>query len=166
MFCLILACGGVGFLCRTSGGELVNMKGFAAALASAASYGIYLVSLNKIKWIQKIPSEKQTFYVLCCCALFFFFRVGCGTALTGTISLTSAFLVLGLAIIPTVISLGFTSLAIQHVGATITSIVGALEPLTGVCIGLLLFGEKLTILNAAGIIMILSSVIIIALKKD
>ena len=166
LFCLILACGGVGCLCRTSGGELVNMTGFAAALLSAASYGLYLVALNKIKWIQNISSDKQTFYVLCCCTLFFFFRVGCGTALTGTMSVSSAFLVLGLAMIPTVLSLGFTSLAIQRVGATITSIVGALEPLTGVCIGLLLFGEKLTTLNAVGIAMIISSVIIIALKKD
>ena len=51
-------------------------------------------------------------------------------------------------------------------GATPTAIMGALEPLTAVAIGALVFGESLTFRLAVGIVLILSAVMLIVMKKQ
>ena len=70
-----------------------------------------------------------------------------------------------LALLPTMVSLYATTLAIRFVGATATGILGALEPLTGVAIGVLVFGEELTIRLGAGIVLILIGVILLIQEK-
>ena len=66
-----------------------------------------------------------------------------------------------LAIVPTIISLTFMVKAIKIIGSTPTSIIGALEPLTAVAIGVLLFNELFTMRMALGITLILSGVLIL-----
>ena len=55
--------------------------------------------------------------------------------------------------------------AVKSIGSTPTAILGALEPVTAVSIGVLVFGEILTSRLIAGIILILGSVVLIAVKK-
>ena len=55
------------------------------------------------------------------------------------------FNIVALAVFPTTISFVCTTAAIQYIGATPTAILGALEPVTAVFFGVLLFGELLTI---------------------
>ena len=50
--------------------------------------------------------------------------------------------------------------------STPTAIMGALEPLTAVAIGALVFGETLTFRLAVGIVLILSAVMLIVMKKQ
>jgi drug/metabolite transporter (DMT)-like permease len=57
------------------------------------------------------------------------------------------------------------TIAVHEVGATPTAIMGALEPLTAVAIGVLVFGELFTIKLAVGIVLILSAVLLIVLGK-
>ena len=66
----------------------------------------------------------------------------------------------------TVLSLVFMTVAVHEVGATPTAIMGALEPLTAVAIGALVFGESLTFRLAVGIVLILSAVMLIVMKKQ
>ena len=47
-----------------------------------------------------------------------------------------------------------------------TAIMGALEPLTAVAIGVLVFGEALTVQLVIGIVLILSAVLLIVLGKN
>ena len=63
-----------------------------------------------------------------------------------------------LAVFPTVISLVCTTRAIQIIGSTPTAILGALEPVTAVIMGILLFHEGMTGREAFGIAMILVAV--------
>ena len=58
------------------------------------------------------------------------------------------------------------TIAVHEVGATPTAIMGALEPLTAVAIGVLLFGESLTLRLMAGIVLILLAVMVIVLGKN
>ena len=58
------------------------------------------------------------------------------------------------------------TVAVHEVGATPTAIMGALEPLTAVAIGALVFGESLTFRLAVGIVLILSAVMLIVMKKQ
>ena len=69
-----------------------------------------------------------------------------------------------LALVPTIISLLFLIKAIQLIGSTSASILGALEPLTAVLIGVYVFNEKITFWLVIGIVFILFGVILIVLK--
>ncbi|HIT47712.1 MAG TPA: EamA family transporter, partial [Candidatus Cryptobacteroides merdipullorum] len=55
-------------------------------------------------------------------------------------------------------------LAVQNIGGTLTSVLGALEPLTAVCIGALVFGEDFTLREGFGILLVLSAVTVIILS--
>ena len=55
--------------------------------------------------------------------------------------------------------------AVKIIGSTPTAILGALEPVTAVAIGVLVFGEILTGRLIAGIVLILGSTVLIAVKK-
>ena len=54
--------------------------------------------------------------------------------------------------------------AIQLIGSTSASILGALEPLTAVLIGVYVFNEKITFWLVIGIVFILFGVLLIVLK--
>ena len=73
--------------------------------------------------------------------------------------------VIALAILPTAISLVCTALAIHYIGSTPTAILGALEPVTALFFGVLLFHEQLTPRLMAGVLMIITAVTLIILGK-
>lgn len=60
--------------------------------------------------------------------------------------------------IPTIISLACIALAIHNIGSTLTAIIGALEPVTAIVIGVLIFGETITPRIAFGVFLILIAV--------
>ena len=66
-----------------------------------------------------------------------------------------------LAVFPTVVSLLLMIIAVHDIGSTPTAILGALEPLTAVFIGVTLFGEPFTFRLACGILLIVSAVTLI-----
>ena len=66
---------------------------------------------------------------------------------------------------PTVLSLVLMTIAVHEVGATPTAIMGALEPLTAVAIGVMVFGESFTARLVAGIVLILVAVLLIVLGR-
>jgi len=68
--------------------------------------------------------------------------------------------------VPTVLSLVLMTVAVNHVGATPTAILGALEPLTAVAIGVMVFDETLTLRLVIGIVFILAAVMLVVLGKD
>jgi len=57
-------------------------------------------------------------------------------------------------------------MAVHAIGSTPTAIMGALEPLTAVIIGITIFGEIFTMRLATGIILILFAVILIIVGKS
>ena len=63
-----------------------------------------------------------------------------------------------LALFPTVISFICTTKAVQYIGATPTAILGALEPVTAVIIGICVFGETLTPGETLGLVLIIAAV--------
>ena len=71
-----------------------------------------------------------------------------------------------LAVVPAILALVMMVYAAKYIGSTPTAIMGALEPLTAVLIGIFLFGEIFTPRLAFGIILIFSAVIIIALYSN
>lgn len=66
---------------------------------------------------------------------------------------------------PTVISLVCTAVSIHTIGSTSTAILGALEPVTALFFGVMIFGERLTPRLMLGILMILVAVTFIVVGK-
>lgn len=51
---------------------------------------------------------------------------------------------IGLAILPTIISTATLAVATRNIGATKASVLGVFEPITAILVGTLVFGEPLT----------------------
>ena len=69
--------------------------------------------------------------------------------------------VLALAALPTAVSLLCTTQAIHYIGSTPTAILGALDPVTAVFFGVVIFHEELTARLGLGIALILVAVTLI-----
>ena len=72
----------------------------------------------------------------------------------------------GLALPATAISNITLVRAIKYAGPTLTSILGAMEPLTAVVIGVFVFKELFTLNSAIGIILILLAVSVVIFRKQ
>lgn len=57
------------------------------------------------------------------------------------------------------------TISINLIGSTPSAIMGALEPVTAVCIGVLIFGEAFSLRLGIGILLILAGVVLIILRK-
>lgn len=156
---------GVALLYRGDDGVPLSTAGLVLVFASSLSYAIYMVMANRINL--QMGSVKMTFYAICFCLVFLLlYSVTFGSGLPPLFTQASSWgwgFMLGL--VPTVLSLIFMVKAVKIVGSTPTAILGALEPVTAVAIGVLVFGEILTGRLIAGIILILGSVVLIAAKK-
>ena len=73
--------------------------------------------------------------------------------------------VLSLALFPTIISLIMMTLSIHSIGSTPAAILGALEPVTALFFGVVVFGEQLTPRIMLGVLMILTAVTLIIAAK-
>lgn len=163
--CIVLAVGGVSLLTRTSDGSMVSLLGITFVLLSSLSYAIYIVGVNRSS-IARMPSAKLTFYALCFGILIYIVRTRVLTELQlphSALGWTCAFC---LALFPTIISLVTMTISIRSIGSTSAAILGALEPITALLVGTLVFGERLTPRLCLGILLVLLAVtLLIAGKK-
>ena len=93
----------------------------------------------------------------------------CGLIFDGLITLVTDgkawVYILGLGLWSTMVS-NFTGVkAIRRIGPTLTSILGALQPLTAVILGVIFLDEHLGVKTVIGMIMILVSVTMVVLQK-
>lgn len=164
VLCLIIAFIGVATLSKGDDGMGISWWGFTLVMLSSFSYSLYLVYINRGP-MKHISSSVVTFYVL---AVGFLVLVG-NSILSGGVQLPShawSWLnILGLGILPTIVSLWCTSQAISLIGSTQTAIFGAMEPLTAVVLGILILGEKLTLMPAIGMTLIFISVTLLVMQK-
>lgn len=159
---IVIALSGVAALCT---GDNVSWRGIIYVILSALAYAVYIVCV-KVSPLKNMASDTLTMYCLAIGTVGFIVRLDFGCSIPAipptVLAWTCAVL---LALLPTMVSLYATALAIRFVGATATGILGALEPLTGVAIGVLVFGEELTIRLGAGIVLILIGVILLIQEK-
>lgn len=158
--CIIMALVGIGLLYKNSDGTTISLLGTVLVMTSSLTYAIYIVGVNQTK-LRDMPTLKVIFYVLIFGVSVFLCRIVLLDSLVLPQSPVSWANLLGLAILPTAVSFLCTTSAIQLIGPTPTAILGALEPLTAVVIGVAVFGEVLTPRIALGIILILLAVSIV-----
>lgn len=162
---LILTSVGIILLYKGKLNESLNLTGIAYILSSALFYALYIVAVKKIKGVKHISSEKMSFYVMLFSIPVYIYNLKFCTQLQIIDSPILWLNVLGLAIFPTIISIETTNAAIKIIGSTYTAILGALEPITAIFFGVVLFNEILTTRIIIGIIAILTGVILIVLRN-
>lgn len=160
--CILLAVSGIALLQGGGSEGSASFIGTLLSIGSALSYAIYIVSVNKTR-LRKVATLTVTFYVLLFGVFLFVGRL----AFSGDLTLPPTdkwYLwgcVISLALFPTAISFICTTSAIQLIGSTPTAILGALEPVTAVFFGIMVFGESLTIMNIIGLIAIITAVSVV-----
>lgn len=160
--CMVTALLGILLLYKQKDGATLDLTGTLLALASALTYAIYLVGINR-HGLKQIPTLKVTFYVLLSGWVVFL----CQALLRNGLTLphaTHGYLwinLLALGLLPTAVSFLCTTAAIQRIGSTPTAILGALEPATAVFFGITVFGERLTLREATGLLLIVLAVTLI-----
>ena len=108
---------------------------------------------------------KLTFYVLMIGSLIFLLNAQLKGGVQSIPDGKAFMNILMLAILPTVVSNLALVYAIKNIGSTLTAILGAMEPLTALSIGILVFAEPLTPTIALGFILIISAVSLIILAQ-
>ena len=159
-FCILLALAGIGMLYQGGNGATLSFTGTLLVIASALSYAIYIVGINQSS-LKNVATLKVTFYILLFGVSLFLIRLDFGQAVTMPQKWYMWGNLIALAIFPTAISFLCTTSAIQYIGSTPTAILGALEPVTAVIIGVTVFGEALTPRILCGILMIIAAVTLI-----
>ncbi len=157
---------GIALLNRDSSGEPLSVVGVAIIMLSALTYAIYIIVVNRSQ--VQMPINRQTFYILLfnglCIAAMSTFLPG-ETLQTVPCTARSIASIIMLALCPSLMSIMFLTLAVQRVGATLSAIMGALEPLTAVVIGLIIFGETLTLRLVTGMVLIVVAVLFVVVER-
>ena len=138
--------GGVMIMTQGSGGESINPIGVLLSLGSAMVYALFIVTINRSKAIAEISNTLLTFYTLTVGAVVFLGKIFLSdTAITAGITTGGDWLnLLGLALLPTIVSTATLAIATRNIGATKASVLGVFEPITAILVGTLMFGEPLT----------------------
>jgi drug/metabolite transporter (DMT)-like permease len=158
--------GGILLLSAPSGNVQIRLTGVLLAIGSALCYSFYLVIVNRSKRIRNVSEHTLTLYSLLTGALLFAMirTFQGGSMLEGIDTVADWGNLLGLAIVPTMISLLTLAMSSRYIGPTKTAVLGVFEPLTAILIGTLLFGEPLTLKMAGGIAICVAAVIFMILK--
>lgn len=141
----------------------INIFGLILVLISSLCFAIYIVVVNQYL---KISYLKTTLYsmIFCTIVIFLYSLFEENSQIMPLQNFNMWFYSIFLALIPTIFSLLFLVKAIEFIGSTSASILGALEPLTAVFIGVVIFNESLSVKIVFAIFAILFSVILIVSK--
>ena len=162
---LVMALAGIAMLYVSDGDEQMSIWGVVLTFAAALVYALYIVITNKSR-IRTMPSSTLAFWSLVVGAAIFFVRADFGMALQAVPSMKAWGLILLLAIVPTVVSCTSLVMSIRYVGSTVTSILGASEPVTAVVCGTLAFAEPLSWKVLCGVVVIIVAVLILVVGDD
>lgn len=162
MAAIVLAVSGVAMLSWNGEAGGVSFTGILLAVLSGLSYGIYIVSVNK-SCVRDMGSAKLTFYVFLFTGLFML----AGAYVMGDLQRIPTWrcdldLTL-LALIPTVVSNLTLVAAIKAIGSTFSAVLGAMEPVTAMTVGVWVFGEPFTRTTAWGVALIILAVTLVVL---
>lgn len=151
---------GVIILCRNDSSGQMQWTGLLIAGASALSYAMFIVVINRSTRIRTVPSTMLTFYsLLVGSAVFLIMSLSEGHSLTAGIHGSAAWMNLtGLAVLPTIVSTATLAVATRLIGATKASVLGVFEPVTAILVGALAFGEEITTNVITGIILTMAAI--------
>ena len=139
--------------------------GLICSLISAFSFAAYYIVMKRVR-ADKIEVVKFTTWIMMLSALYF---IICAFVFEGKLTMISGCTnwlnILGLGLWATMVSNITGVKAIRRIGPTHTSILGALQPVTAVILGVLFLGEHLYLRSCIGIILILAAVSVVVMHQ-
>jgi drug/metabolite transporter (DMT)-like permease len=140
--------------------------GLICSIISAFSFAAYYIVMKRTK-ADKIEVVKFTTWIMLLSTVYF---LAWGLLSEGSITIVKDIklwpYILGLGLWSTMIS-NFTGVkAVRRIGPTLTSILGALQPLTAVVLGIVFLDEHLGLSTIAGIAIILLAVCVIVMHQN
>ncbi len=139
--------------------------GLACSLISAFSFAAYYIVMKRVK-ADKIEVVKFTTWIMMLSAVYFIIGAFvCNGKLTVVTDAGSWLNILGLGLWSTMVSNITGVKGNRRIGPTMTSILGALQPLTAVILGVLFLNEHLYMRSLIGCTIILVAVTIIVLHQ-
>ncbi|QIK54941.1 DMT family transporter [Dysgonomonas sp. HDW5B] len=160
---IVIAFLGVSLLYKGENGTTLNPFGIGLLLLSAFMYALYIVIVNKSS-VRNMAGSKLTLYAMVFSSIFFLVKSllsGGIQAFPDTMSVVDLVM---LALLSTVISNIAMVYSVQYIGSTATAVLGAMEPVTAVCVGIFAFNELFTKNLAMGILLIVIAVSLIVLS--
>ncbi|MBQ7812314.1 MAG: DMT family transporter [Bacteroidales bacterium] len=139
--------------------------GLTCSIISAFSFAAYYILMKQIK-ADKIEVVKFTTWMMLFSAVYF---IACAFIFDGKLTVVtegkSWLYIAGLALWSTMVS-NFTGVkAVRRIGPTLTSILGALQPLTAVVLGVFFLHEHLYMRSMIGISLILIAVTVVVMHQ-
>ncbi len=139
--------------------------GLACSMISAFSFAAYYILMKKLR-ADKIEVVKFNTWVTMLISVYF---IVCALVFEGSLTMISGgknwMYMLGLGLWSTMVS-NFTGVkAVRRIGPTMTSILGALQPVTAVILGVTFLHEHLYMKSLIGIILILCAVTVVVLHQ-
>ena len=139
--------------------------GLICSLVSAFAFAAYYIVMKRVR-ADKIEVVKFTTWIMMLSALYF---IICAFVFEGKLTMVSGCTnwlnILGLGLWATMVSNITGVKAIRRIGPTHTSILGALQPVTAVILGVLFLGEHLYLRSCIGIILILAAVSVVVMHQ-
>lgn len=140
--------------------------GLTCSIISAFSFAAYYILMKRLR-ADKIEVVKFTTWVMIMSAIYF---IACAFIFEGSLTMIpdgkSWLYILGLSLWSTMIS-NFTGVkAIRRIGPTLTSILGALQPVTAVILGVVFLNEHLYFKSLVGILLILAAVTVVVMHQN
>lgn len=156
---------GVALLAWGSHTEGDFKRGVVLALLTVVTYAAYIVGVMRSR-ASSIDSIVLTFYVLLFGAGMFFIYALLTTGIEPIHHYSDWRDLVMLAIVCTVLSDYFLILAIKRIGSTMTSILGSMEPLTAVVVGVVYFNEQFDTASVAGLLLIIIAVVLVIAQTN
>lgn len=163
---IFLTFAGVVIMTQSDSTQTISPFGVFLSLVSALVYAMFIVIINRSKTIRNISNSLLTFYTLSVGSVVFFIKLIISDAeITAGLEKDMAWLnLVGLAILPTIVSTATLAVATRNIGATKASVLGVFEPITAILIGAFVFGEPITTNIIVGILISIAAVIFMIAK--
>lgn len=164
---LAITVGGLFLLSSPGKAAVFSWNGFWLSILSAFTYAVYIIIVNQ-SGIGRLPPIRLTFFAMLPCVVCLILHSLLlntpESAIVWHLPASECYaLVLCNAIFSTIMPLLALAVAVRKIGATNTSIVGALEPVAAVFFGVAIFHEAFTAKIFFGILLILVSVLLVVL---
>ena len=151
---------GVIIMTQNGDSQAINPIGVLLSLGSATVYAFFIVIINRSKTIGAISNSLLTFYSLMVGAFIFLGKnlLSDAPITTGIEGWGAWMTLVGLALLPTVVSTASLAIATRNIGATKASVLGVFEPITAILVGTVCLGEVLTTNIVIGILLAMGAV--------
>lgn len=163
LLCVALCMGGI--LLFYNGEGSGTIVGFIIAFASGITYAFYVIYLDK-SGLQRMPTLKLIFYMNIVASLVMLLGSVAAGKFTAAINLQGWLVMVLLSVGASFIGVCLFQKGVGVIGSQNAAILSTFEPITSLIIGQIFFHEPFSLTTAAGCVMILTSVVIVARAKE